>query len=50
MAESNIVLRASCLKLEIREISVMRQKVKKAGSRRESNPEHLWLEPSVLCH
>ena len=22
----------------------------KAGSRRESNPGHLWLEPPVLCH
>ena len=22
----------------------------KTGSCRESNPEHLWLEPSVLCH
>ena len=22
----------------------------KAGSCRESNPGHLWLEPSVLCH
>ena len=20
------------------------------GSRRESNPGHLWLEPPVLCH
>ena len=23
---------------------------KKAGSRRELNPGHLWLEPPVLCH
>ena len=22
----------------------------KAGSRRESNPGHPWLEPPVLCH
>ena len=22
----------------------------KAGSRRESNPGHLWLEPPVFCH
>ena len=22
----------------------------KAGSCRESNPGHLWLEPPVLCH
>ena len=22
----------------------------KAGSRQESNPGHLWLEPPVLCH
>ena len=22
----------------------------KAGSHRESNPGHLWLEPPVLCH
>ena len=24
--------------------------MKKAGSRRESNPGHLWLEPPALCH
>ena len=24
--------------------------VKKAGSRQESNPGQLWLEPPVLCH
>ena len=22
----------------------------KAGSHRESNPGHLWLDPTVLCH
>ena len=26
------------------------RKVKKAGSHRESNPGHLWLETPVLCH
>ena len=26
------------------------RKVKKAGSRQESNPGHLWLEPPAFCH
>ena len=26
------------------------EKSKKAGSRRELNPQHLWLEPPMLCH
>ena len=47
--------RASCLKLEIKlmNLDVLRwkyRKVKKAGSRQESNPGHLWLEPPVLWH
>ena len=31
-----------CCEMKIKEV--------KAGSCRESNPEHLWLEPPVLCH
>ena len=27
-----------------------REKSEEAGSRRESNPRHFWLEPPVLCH
>ena len=47
------MLKASCLKLEIRcyEAKIEEsEKSEKAGSRRESNPGHLWLEPPVLCH
>ena len=47
------VLRASCLTLEINEFRCYEAKIEeseKAGSRRESNPGHLWLEPPVLCH
>ena len=47
------LLRASCLTLEINEFRCYEAKIEeseKAGSRRESNPGHLWLEPPVLCH
>ena len=30
--------------------TAQRLAVKKASSRQESNPGHLWLEPPVLCH
>ena len=47
------LLRASCLTLEIKEFRCYEVKIKasaKAGSCRESNPGHLWLEPPVLDH
>ena len=34
---------------EFRCYEVKQRKVKKAGSRWESSPGHLWLEPPVLC-
>ena len=43
----------SCLTLEINEFRCYEVKIEeseKAGSRRESNPGHLRLEPPVLCH
>ena len=47
------MLRASCLMLEINEFRCYEAKIEeseKAGSRQESNPGHLWLEPPVLWH
>ena len=41
--------RASCLTLEINEFRCYEAKIEeseKAGSHRESNPGHLWLEPA----
>ena len=35
---------------EFRCYEVKIEESEKAGSRRESNPGHLWLEPPVLCH
>ena len=43
----------SCYKRVINEIGGFEAKTEeseKAGSRCESNPGHLWLEPPVLCH
>ena len=45
-----IMLRASCLTLEKKMLWDENRESEKAGSRRESNPRHLWLEPPVLCH
>ena len=45
-----IMLRASCLMLEKKMLWDENRESEKAGSRRESNPRHLWLEPPVLCH
>ena len=42
------LLRASCLTLEIYEAKI--EESEKAGSCRESNSGHPWLEASVLCH
>ena len=39
------LLRASCLKLECRCYVAKIEESEKAGSRQESNPGHLWLEP-----
>ena len=50
---TEILLRASCLKLEINGFRCYKAKIEeseKAGSRQESNPRHFWLEPPVLCH
>ena len=44
------LLRASCLKLEINEFGCYEAKIKESEKGRQSNPEHLWLEPPVLCH
>ena len=47
------MLRASCLKLQINELGCYEAKIEeseKAGSRRELNPGHLWLEAPVFCH
>ena len=35
---------------EFRILEVKIEESEKAGSRRESNQRHLWLEPPVLCH
>ena len=43
----------SYLKLQINELGCYEAKIEeseKAGSRRELNPGHLWLEPPVFCH
>ena len=48
----SVKLRASCLMLEINEFRCYEAKIEeseKAGSHRESNRGHLWLEPPVLC-
>ena len=48
-----LMLKASCLTLEINDIrcyEVKIEKSEKAGSDWELNPGHLWLEPPVLCH
>ena len=48
-----IMLQSSCLMLEIKEVQCYEAKIEesqKAGSHREPNPGHLWLEPPVLCH
>ena len=48
-----LMLRASCLTLQIDEFRCYEAKIEeggKASSRRESNPGHLWLEPPVLCY
>ena len=37
-------------KIEFRCYEVKIEESEKAGSHRESKPEHLWLEPPVLCH
>ena len=47
-----LMLRVSCLKLKINDFRCYEAKIEeseKAGSRQESNPGHLWLEPPVLC-
>ena len=36
--------------LEFRCYEAKIEESEKVGSRRESNPGHLWLEPPVLCH
>ena len=43
----------TCYKRVINEIGGYEAKTEeseKAGSRRDMNPGHLWLEPPVLCH
>ena len=50
---SIILLRASCLTLEINEFRSYEAKIEeseKAGSHQELNRGHLWLELPVLCH
>ena len=50
---ASYLLRVSCLTLEINEFRYYEVKIEeseKAGSRQESNPGYLWLEPPVLCH
>ena len=46
--QMGFILRASCHTLEICYEAKIEES-EKAGSRRELNPEHLWLEPPVLC-
>ena len=48
-----MMFRASCLALDIKQFICYETKIEegeKAGSCQESNPEHLCLDPSVLCH
>ena len=50
---ASYLLRVSCLTLEVNEFRYYEAKIEeseKAGSRQESNPGYLWLEPPVLCH
>ena len=50
---ASYLLRVSCLMLEVNEFRYYEAKIEeseKAGSRQESNPGYLWLEPPVLCH
>ena len=43
-------LRASCFLLEIKQFRCYEAESEKAGSCRESNPGHPWLEPPALWH
>ena len=43
-------LRSECVIKEFRCYEAKIEESEKAGSRWESNPGHLWLEPPVLCH
>ena len=45
-----VMFRASCLMLEIKEYEAKIEESEKASRHRESNQGHLWLEPPLLCH
>ena len=45
-----LIAKILCMIKEFRCYEAKIEESEKTGSCWESNPEHLWLEPSVLCH